>query len=119
MAEKKKPATAAKKPAAKKSTTAKKSTAAKKPAAKKAAAKKAAPAAKKPVKKIVKKIVFPKNFEIQLNGEAVSYDSIIKKINKSVKENIKTLDVYINVNEQKIYYVVNKDKDNTQSIDLF
>ena len=115
MAEKKKAASAAKKTATPK-------TAAKKTAAKKASTKKTAvknPAAKKPVKKVVKKIVFPKNFEIQLNGDAVSYDAIVKKINKSVKENIKTLDVYINVNEQKIYYVVNKDKDNTKSIDLF
>ena len=121
MADKKKAETTEKKTVAKKSATTKKSTAAKKPAAKKAApaaAKK--PAAKKPAKKnTVKKIVFPKTFEIQLNGDAVSYDAIVKKINKTVKENIKTLEVYININEQKIYYVVNKDKDNTQSIDLF
>ena len=118
------PATVAKKPAAKKP-------AAKKPAAKKPAEKKAAPAtkkapakktaaakkpaakkpaAKKPAaKKAAKKIVLPKKFELQLAGNDVSYDSIVKKVNKAVKENIKSLEIYINIDEQKVYYVVNKD----------
>lgn len=104
----------AKKPAAKKApakTAAKapaKKAAAKKPAAKKAPAKKAAPA----------KIVEPKKFVIQNSADqGVSYETVVKKVNKAFKDKIKTLDIYVKSEEGKAYYVVNGEV--TGSVDLF
>ncbi len=106
--------TAAKKPAAKKApakTAAKapaKKAAAKKPTAKKAPAKKAAPA----------KIVEPKKFVIQNSADqGVSYETVVKKVNKAFKDKIKTLDIYVKSEEGKAYYVVNGEV--TGSVDLF
>ena len=127
----KKPAakkTAAKKPAAKKAPA---KTAAKKPAAKKAPAKAAAkapakkaaakkPAAKKaPAKKAAPaKIVEPKKFVIQNSADqGVSYETVVKKVNKAFKDKIKTLDIYVKSEEGKAYYVVNGEV--TGSVDLF
>ena len=96
----------AKKPAAKKAPA--KKTAAKKPAAKKAPAKKAAPA----------KIVEPKKFVIQNSADqGVSYETVVKKVNKAFKDKIKTLDIYVKSEEGKAYYVVNGEV--TGSVDLF
>ena len=95
-----------KKPAAKKAPA--KKTAAKKPAAKKAPAKKAAPA----------KIVEPKKFVIQNSADqGVSYETVVKKVNKAFKDKIKTLDIYVKSEEGKAYYVVNGEV--TGSVDLF
>ena len=103
VAEKKAPV-AKKAPAAKKEAPAKKAApAAKKPAAKKAPAKKVAPATIKTV-------------EIQLGEQSISYDAIIKKVVKAAK-GAKVVDAYVKVDENKIYYVA--DKNETQSIDLF
>ena len=93
---------AAKKPAAKK-------TAAKKPAAKKAA--------KKPAKKVAKKTVAPKKFVIQASGNEVSYDAVVKKVNKAYKDSIKTLEIYVKPEENKAYYFINGKDDG--SVDLF
>lgn len=107
--------TAAKKPAAKKAPA---KTAAKKPAAKKAPAKKAA--AKKPAAKKAApaKIVEPKKFVIQNSADqGVSYETVVKKVNKAFKDKIKTLDIYVKSEEGKAYYVVNGEV--TGSVDLF
>lgn len=98
----------AKKPAAK--------AAAKKPAAKKTAAK---TTAKKPAaKKTAAKIVEPKKFVIQNSAdESVTYDAIVKKVNKACKDTIKTLDIYVKSEEGKAYYVVNGVV--TGSVDLY
>ena len=95
------PKTEVKKPAAKKAP-------AKKTAAKKAPAKKAAPA----------KIVEPKKFVIQNSADqGVSYETVVKKVNKAFKDKIKTLDIYVKSEEGKAYYVVNGEV--TGSVDLF
>ena len=110
-----------KKPAAKKAPakkTAAKKPAAKKPAAKKAPAKKAA--AKKPAAKKAApaKIVEPKKFVIQNSADqGVSYETVVKKVNKAFKDKIKTLDIYVKSEEGKAYYVVNGEV--TGSVDLF
>ena len=115
--------TAAKKPAAKKAPA---KTAAKKPAAKKAPAKAAAKApakkaaAKKPAAKKAApaKIVEPKKFVIQNSADqGVSYETVVKKVNKAFKDKIKTLDIYVKSEEGKAYYVVNGEV--TGSVDLF
>ncbi|MCQ2529180.1 MAG: DUF6465 family protein [Saccharofermentans sp.] len=89
-------------------------------AKKEAPAKKAAPAAKKPAaKKAPAKKVAPatiKTVEIQLGEQSISYDAIIKKVVKAAK-GAKVVDAYVKVDENKIYYVA--DKNETQSIDLF
>ena len=104
----------AKKPAAKKAPA--KKTAAKKPAAKKAPAK---TAAKAPAKKAAPaKIVEPKKFVIQNSADqGVSYETVVKKVNKAFKDKIKTLDIYVKSEEGKAYYVVNGEV--TGSVDLF
>lgn len=111
------PKAVAKKPAAKKAP-------AKKPAAKKVPAKKPAAAAKKaPAKKATKKaapkkIVEPKKFIIQNTADqGISYDNIVKKVNKAYKDNIKALDIYVKAEEGKAYYVINGDI--TGAVDLF
>lgn len=98
----------AKKPAAK--------AAAKKPAAKKTVAK---TTAKKPAaKKAAAKIVEPKKFVIQNSAdESVTYDAIVKKVNKAYKDTIKTLDIYVKSEEGKAYYVINGVV--TGSVDLY
>ena len=114
----------AKKPAAKKAPA--KKTAAKKPAAKKAPAKtaakapaKKAAAKKAPAKKAAPaKIVEPKKFVIQNSADqGVSYETVVKKVNKAFKDKIKTLDIYVKSEEGKAYYVVNGEV--TGSVDLF
>ncbi|MBO4578686.1 MAG: hypothetical protein J5715_00900 [Clostridiales bacterium] len=94
---------------------------AKKACAKKACAKK--PAAKKTTaknpaaKKVAKKTVAPKKFVIQAAGSEVSYDAVVKKVNKAYKENIKTLEIYVKPEENKAYYFINGKDDG--SVDLF
>ena len=89
-----------------------KKAAAKKPAAKKTAAKK--PAAKKAA---AKKTVAPKKFVIQANGNEVSYEAVVKKVNKAYKDSIKTLEIYVKPEENKAYYFINGKDDG--SVDLF
>ena len=119
---------AAKKPAAKK-TTAKKTTAAKKTtktaaaakttAAKKTTAKK--PAAKKTTAKktTAKKAALKTNAVFALNeGKNVSADALMKQYLKTAKDrakydlgiktaDIKSIDIYVNIAEQKVYSVIN------------
>lgn len=94
------------------------------PAAKKAAAPKAAkkaPAAKKAAKKapVAKKaVVEPKKFMVQtMAGAEISYTDIVKKVNKAISENIKSLEIYVKAEEGKAYYVVNGDI--TGAVELF
>ena len=90
--------------------------AAKKTVAKKTAAKK--PAAKKAAKKpAAKKTVAPKKFVIQASGNEVSYDAVVKKVNKAYKDSIKTLEIYVKPEENKAYYFINGKDDG--SVDLF
>lgn len=128
-----KPEVAEKKEEAKKAPVAKKSVAKKAaapkaekkaPAAKKAAAPKAAkkaPAAKKAAKKapVAKKaVVEPKKFMVQtMAGAEISYTDIVKKVNKAISENIKSLEIYVKAEEGKAYYVVNGDI--TGAVELF
>jgi len=87
-----------------------------KAAAKKTAAKK--PAAKKADKKpAAKKTVAPKKFVIQASGNEVSYDAVVKKVNKAYKDSIKTLEIYVKPEENKAYYFINGKDDG--SVDLF
>lgn len=109
-----KKAAAKKAPAAKKAA-APKAAAKKAPVAKKAAAKKTA--AKKPAAKKAA-IVAPKKFMVQtLAGAEISYDDIVKKVNKAISENIKSLEIYVKAEEGKAYYVVNGDI--TGAVELF
>ncbi len=112
-----KKAPAAKKTAAKKAAApkaAKKAPAAKKAAAPKAAAPKAAK--KAPVAK--KTVVEPKKFMVQtMAGAEISYTDIVKKVNKAISENIKSLEIYVKAEEGKAYYVVNGDI--TGAVELF
>lgn len=98
------------------------------PAAKKAAAPKAAkkaPAAKKAAPKAAKKapvakkaVVEPKKFMVQtMAGAEISYTDIVKKVNKAISENIKSLEIYVKAEEGKAYYVVNGDI--TGAVELF
>jgi len=87
-----------------------------KAAAKKTVAKK--PAAKKAAKKpAAKKTVAPKKFVIQASGNEVSYDAVVKKVNKAYKDSIKTLEIYVKPEENKAYYFINGKDDG--SVDLF
>ena len=116
-----KKATAAKKAApAKKATTVKKAEPVKKAApAKKEAAKKAEPAKKEAVKKAApakktaaKKTVAKEAVYVQFAGKSYSYDELTKlakttfKATKN-KEEIKSLDVYVNVDDSRAYFVIN------------
>ena len=99
-------------PAAKKAAAPK--AAKKAPAAKKAAAPKAAK--KAPVAK--KAVVEPKKFMVQtMAGAEISYTDIVKKVNKAISENIKSLEIYVKAEEGKAYYVVNGDI--TGAVELF
>ncbi len=106
---------AAKKPAAKKAAAkpaAKKAAAAKKPAVKKAAAKPAA--AKKPAaKKATKKVDTKANIVVQFDGaDLFAADALkaraVKDYKKATKTDAKKMDIYVNVNEKKVYYVVDE-----------
>jgi hypothetical protein len=104
-----KAAAPAKKPAAKKATTTKKTTAAKKPAAKKPATKKAA----------AKKTVLKTSAVFALDeGKNVSAEALMKKYLQTAKDrckydlglktaDIKSIDIYVNLAEKKVYSVVN------------
>ena len=113
---------AAKKPAAKKAAAkpaAKKAAA--KPAAKKAAAKPAVkkaaakPAAKKPATKkaAAKKVDTKANIVVQFDGaDLFNADALktraVKDYKKQTKSDAKKIDIYVNVNEKKVYYVVDE-----------
>ena len=101
---------AAAKPAAKKAP-------AKKAAAKPAAEKKAAPAKKaaaKPAAKKApaKKVVAKETLAVQFAGKDYSTEAIMKLVKDGYKATknkaaIKTLDVYVNIDDSRAYYVVN------------
>lgn len=113
-AKKAEPKKAAAKPAAKKAEpkkaevkeAAKKTEA--KPAAKKAEPKKAAPAKKAATAKTAAK----ETLAVQFSGKDLKSEDIIKGAKEAYKATknkaaIKTLDVYINVDDSRVYYVVN------------
>ena len=93
--------------------------AAKKPAVKKAAAKPAA-AAKKPAaakkttaKKATKKVDTKANIVVQFDGaDLFAADALkaraVKDYKKATKSDAKKMDIYVNVNEKKVYYVVDE-----------
>lgn len=91
--------------------------AAKKPAAKKAPAKKAAakkPAAKKPAAKKApaKKVEAKKTVYVEISGNQFAAKSVVDNCVKAYKAankgaTVKSVDVYINADENKAYYVVN------------
>lgn len=99
---------AAPKKAATKAVAAKKEAAPKKEAAKKETVKKAAA----PKKAATKAVAAKETVAIQFAGKDISTEAIIKlakenyKGNKN-KEAIKTLNVYVNVDDNRVYYVVN------------
>ena len=127
---------AAKKPAAKKP--AAKKPAAKKPAAKKAPAKKAASTAKKaPAKKTTttkrgrkpgsknKVVESVQETIIQFQGaDVVVAENLVDRVKDAYKNsghrigNIKSLRIYVNVEERKAYYVINDKQDDSNVIDL-
>ncbi|MFT3952699.1 MAG: DUF6465 family protein [Oscillospiraceae bacterium] len=87
-------------------------TAAKKAPAKKPAAKKAV--AKKPATRAVKapKAVLSANLYVEYAGKQISADEIVELVKASYTadggaEEIKTLSVYVNVDDSAAYYVVN------------
>ena len=115
---------AAKKPAAKKPAAAKK-TAAKKPAVKKAPAKKAAakrgrkPGSKNKVVESVQETI------VQVDGVDIAVaETLVNRVKEAYKNsghrvgNIKSLRIYINVNDRKAYYVINDKQDEQNVIDL-
>ncbi|MEE3467704.1 MAG: DUF6465 family protein [Eubacterium sp.] len=131
--------TAAAKPAAKKP--AAKKPAAKKPAAKKPAAKKAAPAKKPVAKKAPAKKTTTKRGRkpgsknkvvesvqetiIQFQGaDVVVAENLVDRVKEAYKNsghrvgNIKSLRIYVNVEEKKAYYVINDKQDDSNVIDL-
>ena len=128
--------TAAKKPAAKKP--AAKKPAAKKPAAKKAPAKKPATAAKKaPAKKAAttkrgrkpgsknKVVESVQETIVQVDGVDIAIaETLVERVKEAYKNsghrvgNIKSLRIYINVNDRKAYYVINDKSDESNVIDL-
>ena len=115
---------AAKKPAAKKPAAAKK-TAAKKPAVKKAPAKKTAakrgrkPGSKNKVVESVQETI------VQVDGVDIAVaETLVNRVKEAYKNsghrvgNIKSLRIYINVNDRKAYYVINDKQDEQNVIDL-
>lgn len=86
---------------------------------KKEAAKVAAPAKKAPAKKAAKKTVVKTNAVFALNDtKNVSADALFKQYLKTAKDrakydlgikvaDIKSIDIYVNVAEQKVYSVIN------------
>ena len=130
---------AAKKPAAKKP--AAKKPAAKKPAAKKPAAKKTAAAKKPAVKKAPAKKTTTKRGRkpgsknkvvesvqetiVQVDGVDIAVaETLVTRVKEAYKNsghrigNIKSLRIYINVNDRKAYYVINDKQDEQNVIDL-
>ncbi len=119
---------AAKKPVAKKEAPAKKEAAKKAPAkkeaakkapAKKAVAKKEAPAKKAAAKKpVAKKVAVKTSAVFAVEGKNVSADALLKQYLKTAKDRakfdlgiksseIKSIEIYVNVAEQKVYSVIN------------
>ena len=125
---------AAKKPAAKKP--AAKKTAAKKPAAKKPAAKKTTAAKKPAVKKTTTKrgrkpgsknkvVESVQETIVQVDGVDIAVaETLVTRVKEAYKNsghrigNIKSLRIYINVNDRKAYYVINDKQDEQNVIDL-
>ena len=111
----KKTTTAAKKAPAKKATTA-----AKKPATKKAAPKRGRkPGSKNKVVESVQETI------IQAGGaDIVVAENLVERVKEAYKNsghrvgNIKSLRIYVNVDERKAYYVINDKQDDTAVIDL-
>ncbi len=115
---------AAKKPAAKKPA-AKKTAAAKKPVAKKAPAKKTTtkrgrkPGSKNKVVESVQETI------VQVDGVDIAVaETLVTRVKEAYKNsghrigNIKSLRIYINVNDRKAYYVINDKQDEQNVIDL-
>ncbi len=96
---------AAKKPAVKKAA------AAKKPAAKKAAAAKPAAAKKTAAKPAAKKVAVKASIQLQFDGGNIKVDvdklasRAAKDYKKNFKADAKKIEIYINADERKIYYV--------------
>lgn len=78
----------------------------------------AEPAKKAPARRPRKKAVVP-NFVIQdSNGNGVTYDVILEKVQAAADGiAVKTLDIYVKADEGKAYYVVNGETDG--DVDLF
>ena len=104
---------ATKKAAAPKKEATKKAAAPKKEAAKKVAApKKEATKKAAAPKKTAAKVVAKETVAIQFAGKDLSTESLVKLAKENYKSNknkdaIKTLDVYVNVDDNRVYYVVN------------
>ena len=106
---------AAKKPAVKKAAAAKKPAAKKaaaaKPAAKKAAAAKPAAAKKTAAKPAAKKVAVKASIQLQFDGGNIKVDvdklasRAAKDYKKNFKADAKKIEIYINADERKIYYV--------------
>ena len=109
----KKPAAAAKKAPAKKSAAKKTTAKAAAPAKKAATAKKATTAKKAPAKKSAAKKVDTKvSVNVQFQGRDLTTADIEKLAKKNYKDNknkdaLKTLALYVNADDQKVYYVAN------------
>ncbi|MBO6107832.1 MAG: hypothetical protein J6P16_00320 [Eubacterium sp.] len=115
---------AAKKPAAKKApaktAAAKKTTTAKAPAAKKAAPKRGRkPGSKNKVVESIQETI------VQVGGaDLVVTETLVDRVKDKYKNeghrvgNIKSLQIYINVDERKAYYVINGNSDDNSFIDL-
>ncbi len=84
----------------------------------KKAAKKAAETTEKAAKE-VKSVLVPK-LEIQTNGKSINAEDIIErcKAKYGKKKVITTLEVYVNIDESKAYYVVNGKGGSDDYIDL-
>lgn len=105
---------AAKKPAVKKAAAAKKPAAKKaaaKPAAKKAAAAKPAAAKKTAAKPAAKKVAVKASIQLEFDGGNIKVDvdklasRAAKDYKKNFKADAKKIEIYINADERKIYYV--------------
>ena len=69
-------------------------------------------------KKKPRTTVTPRKFIIQNSSDQnVSYNDIVKKVNKAYKDKIRTLDIYVKSEEGKAYYVINGDV--TGAVDIF
>lgn len=95
-------------PVAEKKAPAKKAAAKKAPAAKKPAAEKKAPAKKAALE--------AKSIVLQVNGNEIAYADIVKKASAAVEAGAKKLDIYVKPEDNKIYFVSDK---NEGSVDLF
>lgn len=72
-------------------------------------AEKKAPAKKAPAKKApAKKAEVKTTVTVEFGGKAVKAQDVLAKVKKAVgRTAVKTLEIYMNVDEQKAYYVVN------------